>query len=130
MGYTIGNFIISIKNAGMARRRELFVPYSNIAKEVGKVLAENNLLKDIKEETEDDRKALHIFLLFRQRMPVIRDVRIVSKPSLRIYEGSQKIANRQRKGALTVIISTNKGIKTSREVQKEGLGGEVLFEIW
>ncbi len=130
MGYTVGDFIISIKNAGMARRRELSVPYSNSAKAIGELMVENKLLESITEEKKENRRMLHIFLSYRKREPVVTDVRIVSKPSLRIYEGAGKVVQRQRKGALTVIVSTNRGIKTSKEVQKERLGGEVLFEIW
>ena len=130
MGYTVGNFIISIKNAGMARRKELFLPYSNIAWAIGNCLVRNKFLENILEEKKENRRILHIFLSYKKREPVVADVRIVSKPSLRIYETTSEIARRQIKGALTAIVSNNKGIKTSQEVKKESLGGEVLFEIW
>jgi len=50
MNYTIGDFVIQLKNAALARKKELYVPYSNTQKAIGKVLVKEGFLEDVKEE--------------------------------------------------------------------------------
>ncbi|MCL4353669.1 30S ribosomal protein S8 [Patescibacteria group bacterium] len=127
MNYTIADFIIAIKNAGLSRRREMFFPYTGVIKEISDVLVKNKLIESSK--TEKKGQVLHIVLFYRNKKSVISDVRIVSKPSLRVYEGYLELVKRQKIRASKVIVSTSKGIKTSEEAVGEKLGGEVLFEI-
>ena len=56
------------------------------------------------------------------------DLKLVSKPGLRIYMGADELA--AKRGPSYYILSTSKGIKTSREAIKERIGGEVIVEIW
>ena len=130
MNHSVSDFIIRIKNAALAGRKEAVLPFSNINKEIGKVLVKEGFLENIKEENKKGRKSLKAVLKYEKRIPVLTDVVIISKPSLRIYEPARHIGNIQRKGKKTVIISTNQGIMTGDEAQKKGIGGEILFTIW
>ncbi len=129
MNYTIGDFIIRLKNAALARKKELYVPFSNIQKEIGKVLVKEGFLEDIKEDEIEGKKTLYVKLRYQRRRPVVTDIAIISKPSLRVYIGSDEIARKQGK-AKTVILSTNSGIITGKEAIKKKVGGELLFKIW
>ena len=62
-------------------------------------------------------------------MPVIKGLRRVSKPGLRIYSNAQELP-RVMKGLGVAIISTSKGIMTDRQARSENLGGEVLAFVW
>ena len=130
MNYNVSDFIIRIKNAAMARRREVILPFSNINKEIGKVLVKEGFLETIKEESEKGKKSLKATVRYEKRIPVLTDVIIISKPSLRVYEPSHRLANIQRKGKKIVIISTSQGVMTGTQAQKKGIGGEILFTIW
>lgn len=129
MNYRIGDFVIQLKNAALARKKELYVPFSNIQKAIGKVLVKEGFLEDVKEEEIEGKKTLYVKLRYQRRRPTVTDVAIISKPSLRVYVGSGEIAKKQGK-AKTVILSTNNGIITGREAMKKKIGGELLFKIW
>ncbi len=126
----VSDFIIRIKNAAMANRRELTLPFSKINKNVGKLLVKEGFLEDLKEEKEKDRKFLRAVLKYERRIPSFSNVLVVSKPSLRVYKSAKSIEGIQRRGRHTVVLSTSLGIMTGKEAQKKGVGGEILFEIW
>ncbi len=130
MNYPIADFVNRIKNASLARRREVMIPNYRINKVIGKLLVKEGFLSDIKEEKLKDRKVLVLTLRYKKRSPVLIDAVIVSKPSLRIYTTAKTIPLIQRKGKYTIVLSTNKGITTAKEAYKKGIGGEVLFKIW
>lgn len=124
------DFIIRLKNAALAKRRKVLVPLSNINKKIGQVLVKEGFLESIKETEASGKKVLEAEIRYEKRKPVLTDVNIVSKPSLRVHTPLSKILEIQKRGRYTVILSTNKGIMSSREALKKGVGGEVLFKIW
>ncbi len=130
MNYNVSDFIIRIKNAALAKRKEVILPFSNINREIGKVLIKEGFLESIKEEGEKSKKVLKAVVRYEKRLPVLTDVIIISKPSLRVYEPAKHIGNIQRKGKKIVIISTNQGVMSGNDAQKKGIGGEILFTIW
>ena len=130
MNHTVSDFVIRIKNAALARRREVFVPYTRIIKEIAKVLEREGFLEEVKEQAVDKKRVLRLKVRYRNRIPVLTDVKIISKPSIRVYTPSKNINTSQRKGMFIFILSTSKGILTGHEAEKKNLGGEVLFKIW
>ena len=60
-------------------------------------------------------------------MPVLTDVEVISKPSLRVYFSAKRILEIGKRGRKKVIVSTSQGVMTAVEANKKGLGGEVLF---
>lgn len=128
--YNVADFIIRIKNSAKARRRDVVLPYSNLNKEIGQVLVKENFLQDIKEDTRDGKRVLVAKIKYLKRLPVLTDVAIVSKPSLRIYAKSTNINKIGKRGLNTAVLSTSRGVMTDKEARKKGIGGEVLFKIW
>ena len=84
MNHSVSDFIIRIKNAALARRREVILPYSNLNKEIGKVLQKEGFLEEIKEIKVGNHKSLSAIVKYEKRIPVLNDVVVISKPSLRI----------------------------------------------
>ena len=130
MNYNIADFVIRIKNASMARRRKVTMPYQKALKEIGVCLVNAGFLESIKEEKVDDKRVLEVSVKYDKRIPVISDVGIISKPSLRVYANAKDIPGIQKKGMTAIVISTSKGIMLGRDAYKKGIGGEVLFKIW
>lgn len=130
VNHTVSDFIIRIKNAAKAKRKEIITPYNRISRDIAKVLVREGFLENVKEQVLDNKKVLDIKIKYNNRIPVITDTKIVSKPSSRTYSGSKNLVQNQRKGMYTIILSTNRGIMTGDEAQKKNLGGEVLFKIW
>jgi len=124
------DFIIRIKNASLARRREVVLPYSNLSKEIGKVLVKEGFLESIKEEASKGKKNLKVIVKYEKRLPALTEVEIISKPSLRIYKDANGIFEIEKRGKKTVIVSTNQGIMTGKQARSKGIGGEVIFSIW
>lgn len=130
MNHSVSDFLIRIKNASLAKRHEVMLPYSKINKEIGKVLKREGFLADIKEEKIVGRKSLMGTIAYEKRNPVLSDVVIVSKPSLRVYKTSKAIGDVEKRGRHKVILSTSQGVMTGSDARKRGIGGEILFEIW
>src|SRR5437762_9494545 len=95
MNYTIGDFVIQLKNAALTRKKELVTPYANIKQAVAKVLIKESFLESVKEETIDGRKMLVVALRYYRRKPALTDVKLVSKPSLRVYIEASEIGRKQ-----------------------------------
>ena len=129
MNYTIGDFVIQLKNAALSRKKELITPYANIKNAIAKVLIKSGFLDSVKQETVDGRKMLIVSLRYSRRKPALTDVILISKPSLRIYIESKDISKKQGRNAVA-ILSTNQGILTGKEAVKKQVGGELLFKIW
>lgn len=129
MDYKVADYTIRLKNASLARRKEVVMPFSNLVKAIGKVLKTHGFLSEVREEVVEGKKTIVTTLRYENRKPVISDVEIVSKPSLRVHIAHGKIRKNHSK-TITAILSTNKGIMTGREAQQKGIGGELLFKIW
>lgn len=130
MNHTVSDFIIRIKNAALSRRKDAVVSYARINKDIAKVLIKEGFLEDIKEKIIDNKKALQVKIKYQDRIPVLTDVEIISKPSLRVYSAKKNILDVQRRGMVTMILSTSQGIMTGNDAYKKRIGGEVLFKIW
>lgn len=130
MIHRISDLIIKIKNAARAKRKEVVLMDLKINKAVCKVLVSEGFLESFDSQTEDGRKVLVAKIKYEKRKPVLTDVLVVSKPSLRKYATVGKIPGIQRKGRHIIILSTNKGIMTGQDAMKKNMGGEVLFRIW
>lgn len=130
MNHAPSDFIIRIKNASLAKRKKLEIPYSNINKEIGKVLKKEGFLEEIKETKDGNKKFLEVIIKYEKRNAVLNDVSIVSKPSLRVYKTSKSIKDVEKRGKHKVVLSTSQGIMSGKDAQKKGIGGELLFEIW
>lgn len=130
MNYKVGDIIIRIKNAVLARRRKVMFASSKLTKNILSVLVKEGYLKTISEKEVEGQKMLVAEVAHDKKMAVFTDVKIISKPSLRVYATAKKLETVVKRGMGTVVLSTNSGLMTGKEALKKGLGGELLFEIW
>ena len=130
VGDPVGDFIIQLKNAGMARKDCVAIPYSQLKFAIANKLQQRGFIKSVSKRGKKARKMIEVELLYtKEGDPRIDGVDRVSKPGRRVYEGvSQIYPVRHGRGAL--ILSTPKGILTGEEARKEHVGGEVLFKVW
>jgi len=129
MNYHVADFVIRIKNASLARRKEVRMPYSKMSQAIAKVLIKEGFLASIKDETIEGKKGLVAELRFVNRRPAVVGVKVISKPSLRIYKTKKNITERYNPSVVSVL-STSLGVVSSKEANKKGVGGELLFQIW
>lgn len=126
--YTMGDFMIRIKNAYMAHRLTVEAPYSKASFALAKILSENKYIKKVEEKEENGRKQLVVTLAYTKRMPALNDVKIISTPSLHIYVKRHELPKKVRELGMH-IISTSKGIMSDEQAVKEGVGGKLLFQV-
>src|SRR6185437_8883501 len=120
MNYVIGDFVIQLKNAALAHRKEVVAPYANISKAVAQVLKKEGFVEAITEEEVDGKRMLSVALRYQRRKPAITNIDLVSKPSLRTYVAKGEIASKQGR-ATTAVLSTNVGILTGKDAIKKGV---------
>ncbi len=126
---TISNFIIKLKNAGNAGHESTTVQHSALKEAIAMVLKKEGFVKEVETVLDGGKKNLKVSLFAENRVPKIKGVSRVSKPSKRIYKKTDEIrAVKSGYGAL--ILSTSKGVMTGRDAKKHKLGGEALFTIW
>lgn len=130
MNYLVADFIIRLKNAALARRREVELPYSKLNKAIADVLVKQHILDGVKVTEKEGKKALVATIVFDRRLAVFTDVTVISKPSLRVYAGAKDATGLMGRGLGTTIVSTSAGVMTGKDAFKKGVGGEVLFKIW
>lgn len=128
MENSIIDLIIRIKNGYMAKKETVESPYSKYKEAVLKKLVS---LKSIRsyEVKGEIKKNITIDLVYEEGKPAISDVKIYSKPGMRLYI-SYKNLKPVLSGFGYSILSTSKGIMTDREAKKTKLGGELLFSFW
>ena len=129
MNYSIGDFIIRVKNAYMARKKELKTPYSGVLYSIAKILKEEGYIKNVTKVEKEKDKTLKLELLYKDRKPVFSNAVIISKPSVHIYAGKSEIP-KSRGGYGITIISTSRGIMTDKKARKENVGGEIICQIY
>ena len=93
-------------------------------------MLEEGYIKDYRVEKGKSFDTLVIELKFRQnRERVITDLKRISRPGRRIYARKDRLP-RVLGGMGTAIISTSKGLVTSRAAEEQGVGGEVVCFVW
>lgn len=126
----IGDMLIRIKNAYLARHKSLELPYSTFKEDLAKFLVKQGFLEKASVSGKDAKKNLSLDLKYSKRKGVLTDVRRISKPGLKVYVGVDKIPYRRRGKLSVVILSTPYGLMTGEEAKKKITGGELLAEVW
>ncbi len=121
--YQIGDFLIRLKNAGMANIKEVSVSKTNLVLSVAKTLQRAGFLDTV---AEKDGMVVVTLAIFRKK-PVLSNVTIISRPGLRIYMNVDEIES--IKTPDTYIISTPKGVMSGKEAKKQRVGGEVIAKV-
>lgn len=121
--YPLGDFLIRIKNQALARGVEVSVPKTKMIFAVANTLVELGVLREVVEENGK----IIARLAYRKKEPVLMNLKLISKPGLRIYASVDEL--KKLKGPKVYILSTPKGIMNSRQAMKEKVGGEVIAEI-
>lgn len=128
VGDPISDFLIRIKNAGMAGKTSISVPHSNMKFAVASLLSKKGFVGEVHKKGRKDGKSLEVGILYSDKKPRVSDIRLVSKPSRRQY-GKAKELRPYRQGYGMTVLSTPKGILSDSDAKKKNVGGEILFKI-
>jgi len=128
---TVGDFIIQLKNAGMAKKPVVSLPYSKLKAAIAEKLKQEGFVASIETNgKEAATKTLEVTLQYDEGgKHRIADVKRISKPGRRLYAKATEIYP-VKFGKGRMILSTPAGILTGEEARKANVGGEQLFIIW
>jgi len=125
--------LVQIMNAQAVNKESVILPFSQMKFEIANILKTGGYLAGAEKKKRKTKKSEHelisLTLKYNEYGPVISGVKILSRPSRRLYMKASQIKP-VRYGHGMSIISTSKGVMDSREAKKQNLGGEILFEVW
>lgn len=126
----IADMLTRIRNASLAKKSELILPYSKFKANLAALLSKEGFVAEISEVMDQKHKQLKIGLKYTPGgEAVIGGIQRVSKPGQRIYLSSEKIP-RTNSGYGVTVVSTSKGLMTDKQARKAKVGGEVVCQVW
>ncbi|MGI6220757.1 MAG: 30S ribosomal protein S8 [Coriobacteriales bacterium] len=126
----IADMLTRIRNANAVSKETVSMPSSKKLVAIAQVMKDEGYIVDFEVTEKAPQNELTITLKYGpKKSKVIRGLRRISKPGLRIYAGKNDLP-RVLGGLGTAIISTSQGVMTDRDARKAGIGGEVLAYIW
>jgi small subunit ribosomal protein S8 len=129
----VSDFLTRLRNAAKAQHHDVTIPSSKLKVELARILVEQGYVEayDVLPAGEDQPgERLTVTLKYTDdRKPVISGMKRVSRPGRRTYVDHAHIPRIQG-GMGTAIISTSKGVMTGHEARIQGVGGEVVANVW
>ena len=123
--YLVGDSLIRIKNAALARHKTVSVGNSKFVVGVLGALKRSKIVREF--AVSEDGRTVDVQIAYQKKEPVLLDLKLVSTPGLHLYMDARALA--ARKKSTSLIVTTSKGILTSKEAAKLGVGGEVIVEV-
>jgi small subunit ribosomal protein S8 len=126
----IADFLTRIRNGSSAGIDVVMAPYSKMKGEIARILQEEGYIWNYEvDTTSGPHPQLKVKLKYDNRLPVIRNLKRISKPGLRNYVGSTEIP-RVLGGLGIAIVSTSHGLMAGYKARRAKLGGELLATVW
>ena len=127
---TIGDFCTCIRNAVTAGHEKVDVPSSRMRKAIAEQLKKYNYIRGYQVAEDGRQGVIRVYLKYdERRVPAIKSIKRVSRPSCRYYVKSSHIFEIQQGYGVT-ILSTHKGVLSGKEARAANVGGEVLCQVW
>jgi small subunit ribosomal protein S8 len=127
---TIADFITIIRNGYLAKKDTVVAKHTIISEEIAKLLKADGYIVDYTvENTKPSKKLIIVLRYFDKDLPAVTGIKRISKGSVRIYSGFDKIPQ-ALSGAGTTIVTTSAGLMTGKTAREKHLGGEVICQIW
>jgi small subunit ribosomal protein S8 len=126
----IADMLARIRNAGVARHVRTSCPSSKLKLAVARVIQDAGFLEEVRVEAREGLPMLVLGVRYGDDgTALIKGLRRISKPGRRVYVGRQAIP-KVRNGLGVAVLSTSKGVLSDVAAREQGLGGELLCEVW
>jgi small subunit ribosomal protein S8 len=127
---TVAEFLTRVRNAGTARHEKFDVPASKVREGIAKILVEEGMLRSYKVAKDSKQGIMRLYLKYDDNgSHVISNIDRASRPGRRLYVKGSSIPS-VRSGMGFCILSTSKGLMSSRTAQKQNVGGELICRVW
>ncbi|MEN8765300.1 MAG: 30S ribosomal protein S8 [Wenyingzhuangia sp.] len=127
----IADYLTRIRNAYLAGHRVVEIPASKVKKAITEILFDQGFILSYKFEQGTAQGTVKIALKYNPvtNESVIKKIERISTPGLRKYVGVEDLP-RVLNGLGIAIVSTSKGVMTSKQAKREKVGGEVICHVY
>jgi small subunit ribosomal protein S8 len=126
----IADMLTRVRNALGARHQKVDVPASKLKMEIARILKEEGYIINFKLAEDGAQRSIRLYLKYTPtNESAIANIERISRPGCRVYVGSSDIP-RVLGGLGVNILTTPRGVMTGRDARKQGVGGELLCQVW
>ncbi len=129
MSDPIADMLTRIRNAQLAKKDEVDIPYSKLKLEIARILDEEDYVENHKHIDEGAQGTVNIELKYDNEDSAIRSLERISVPGRRKYRGSDDLP-RVKNGYGIAIVSSSQGVMTDGQAREEGVGGEIICSVY
>ena len=133
----IGDMLTRIRNAARTGKPEVVLPYSKMKHAIATILEREGYVGKVsklepvvaEDKTAVSYPQLRIGLRYQDRKSTLQSIKRISKPGLRIYKKSTELPVVLGHMGIA-ILSTSSGLMTNHDARKQGVGGEIICEVY
>jgi len=126
----IGDMITRIRNAQLRTLHNVEVPSSKYRAKILDVLKQEGFISNYKLLPHSKNKnSLVVDLKYYKGMPVIKEIKRISRPGRRVYARADSIPKIQN-GLGVAIVSTSMGIMSDSDARIKKIGGEIICRVF
>jgi small subunit ribosomal protein S8 len=125
----IADMLTRIRNAQIANLTSVLIPSSKFKLSLAKILKEEGYIQDVIQHKKDVKITMEVVLKKTGDNYAISEIKRVSKPGQRKYVGKDEVMKVLGGYGLSVV-STSEGVMTNLKAKENGLGGEIILEVW
>ena len=126
----IADMITRIRNAQLRTLNNVIIPNSKFRARILDVLKEEGYISDYKLLSDTKNKgSLLVDLKYNNGLPVIKEIKRVSRPGRRVYARADSIPKIQN-GLGLAIVSTSMGIMSDSDARMKNVGGEIICRVF
>jgi small subunit ribosomal protein S8 len=125
----IADMLTRIRNSVRIRSEKVDIPISKIKLEIAKILKEEGFIRAYKILKDRKQGILRVIPKYIESQSVISGLKRISKPGRRVYVSSDEIP-RVMGGLGVAILTTSRGVLSDKTCRREGVGGEVICNVW
>ncbi|OGF23795.1 30S ribosomal protein S8 [Candidatus Falkowbacteria bacterium RIFCSPLOWO2_12_FULL_45_13] len=132
----IADMLTRIRNAQAVNKKTVALPMSKLKYNIAKILERGGWIEKVevikpaaKKNSSAAFNEMKIELKYKNGRPAISCLKKISTPGRRVYAGKTELPKVLNNMGIA-IISTSNGLMTNQEAKRQGLGGEVICEIY
>ncbi|MCF6196046.1 MAG: 30S ribosomal protein S8 [Alphaproteobacteria bacterium] len=129
MSDPLADMLTRIRNGQRVNKETVSSPASNMRQRVLDVLEREGFIRGYNRDENSGKPQINIELKYHEGSPVIREIKRISKPGLRVYSSVADLP-RIRNGLGISIVSTPKGVLSDSEARAQNVGGEIICTVF
>ncbi|OGH71131.1 MAG: 30S ribosomal protein S8 [Candidatus Magasanikbacteria bacterium RIFCSPHIGHO2_02_FULL_51_14] len=124
----IADMLTRIRNAQMAGKKTVELPFSKIKKAIADILMREGYIASVEAQMGTPAR-LMLVLKYHGKKPAIQSIARESKPGRRQYRKAGEMPRVLNDYGIA-IVSTSQGLMTNKQARKDGVGGEIICSVY